>query len=95
MPMRMLGSLLAIAVMDAAIVTTAALAQDGEKGRAPAERLCARCHLNPAQGEAGSNGSTGIPGSRHQPNQSTQGIVAWRKDSRGQPSQRWVGDLTP
>jgi hypothetical protein len=40
MPMRMLGSLLAIAVMDTAIFTTAALAQDSEKGPALAERLC-------------------------------------------------------
>src|SRR6476469_5108007 len=78
MPMRVHGSLLAIAVMGAAIVTTAALAQDNEKGRALADRLCGRCHLNPGQGEK--QGPMGVPGFRavaNRPHQTIEGIVSW------------------
>jgi cytochrome c553 len=76
MPLALMAGLLAL------IVTTAAVAQDSEKGRALAERLCARCHLNPSQGEK--QGPMGVPGFRavaNRPNQSTQGIVAWLKSA--------------
>ena len=68
----MLGSLLAL------LVTCAASAQDKEKGRALAESLCARCHMNEGQGEKQS--PTEVPGFRaiaNRPNQSMQGVVAW------------------
>lgn len=71
-----------IAGLFALIVTTATPAQDSEKGRALAERLCARCHLNPAQGEK--QGPMGVPGFRavaNRLNQSNQGIVAWLKSA--------------
>lgn len=55
-----------------------AAAQDIEKGRLLAERLCAVCHLNPGQGEKQS--SSEIPGFRaiaNRPDQSLEGIVLW------------------
>ncbi len=70
------------AALLALIVTTAAAAQDSEKGRALADRLCARCHMNPGQGEK--QGPMGVPGFRavaNRPNQSTEGIVAWLKSA--------------
>jgi cytochrome c553 len=53
---------------------------DVAPGQALAARLCAKCHLNPGQGEKTSPSS--IPGFRaiaKRPNQSLHGIVAWLK----------------
>lgn len=47
-------------------------------GRTLAERLCARCHLNPGQGEK--NGPDGVPGFRavaKRPHQTFEGVVEW------------------
>src|SRR6476620_8267183 len=82
MAMRAHRSLLAFAVMGVAFVTTAALAQDNEKGRALADRLCGRCHLNRGQGEK--QGPMGVPGFRavaNRPNQTIAGIVTWLKSA--------------
>lgn len=53
-------------------------AEDVAKGRELAERLCAKCHLNPGQGEKA--GSSGIPGFRavaNRPGQTLEGVVTW------------------
>jgi mono/diheme cytochrome c family protein len=53
-------------------------ADEIEKGRALAERLCANCHLNEGQGEK--QGSTGIPGFRavaRRPGQTVDNILKW------------------
>ena len=42
------------------VAASAAGAQDAEKGRALAERLCASCHMQPSQGEK--HGPMGLPG---------------------------------
>ena len=55
-----------------------AITQEIERGRALAERLCARCHMNMGQGEK--QGAMGVPGFSavaNRPNQSIDGIVAW------------------
>lgn len=62
------------------LISGDALAQDDDvaRGRELAERLCARCHLNPGQGEKSSPSQ--IPGFRavaRRPGQSMHGIVAW------------------
>ena len=64
------------------LAIAAAAAQDDEKGRALADRLCARCHLNPGQGEK--QGPMGVPGFHavaNRPNQSIEGVVAWLKSA--------------
>jgi cytochrome c553 len=51
---------------------------DAESGRRLAERLCARCHLNPGQGEKTAAGE--IPGFKavaNRPQQDVNGIVQW------------------
>jgi mono/diheme cytochrome c family protein len=53
-------------------------ADDVEAGRALAERLCARCHMAPGQGEK--QGPSDIPGFTaiaQRRNQTHEGIVAW------------------
>ena len=55
-------------------------ADEVEKGRALAERLCANCHLNEGQGEK--QGSMGIPGFRavaKRPSQTVDNILNWLK----------------
>ncbi|MEZ5899268.1 MAG: cytochrome c [Hyphomicrobiaceae bacterium] len=55
-----------------------AWADQVERGRALAERLCAECHLNPGQGEK--QGEMGIPGFvavAKRPNQTIDNIVRW------------------
>ena len=85
MPIRMLRSLLLPVVtgtLAALTVTAVAAAQDDEKGRMLADRLCARCHMNQGQGEK--QGPMGVPGFRavaNRPNQSTEGIVIWLKSA--------------
>jgi len=57
---------------------SAAWADQVERGRALAERLCAECHLNPGQGEK--QGEMGIPGFvavAKRPNQTIDKIVGW------------------
>ncbi len=57
-----------------------AQSDDVAPGRALAERLCAKCHLNP--GRAKKSGPGSIPGFRavaKRPQQSLHGIVAWLK----------------
>jgi cytochrome c len=64
------------------LVTFAASAQENEKGRALAESLCARCHMNEGQGEK--QGPMGVPGFRaiaNRSNQSIRGIVAWLRSA--------------
>ena len=57
----------------------AALAADEvQAGRALAERLCARCHMAPGQGEKqGSNDIPGFNAIARRRNQTHEGIVAW------------------
>jgi hypothetical protein len=53
-------------------------AEEVEKGRALAERLCATCHLNEGQGEK--QGSMGIPGFvaiARRPGQTVDNIFNW------------------
>ena len=64
------------------LAIAAAAAQDNEKGRALADRLCGRCHLNPGQGEK--QGPMGVPGFRaiaDRPDRSVEGVVAWLKSA--------------
>jgi len=57
---------------------TAQAAEDIETGRALAERLCARCHMAPGQGEKlGPNDIPGFAAIAQRRNQSHEGIVAW------------------
>lgn len=58
--------------------TTTAVAQDVEKGRALAERLCASCHMQPGQGEKdGPMGIPGFPAVANRPGQDHEAIVKW------------------
>jgi mono/diheme cytochrome c family protein len=79
MPRR--ASLLAMLVMGLGLVSSArAQSDDIAQGRALAERLCVKCHLNPGQGEKSGPGS--IPGFRAvagRPGQSLHGVVGWLK----------------
>lgn len=53
-------------------------ADDVQAGRALAERLCARCHMTPGQGEKqGSNDIPGFNAIARRRNQTHEGIVAW------------------
>lgn len=69
------------AVVVATIVLSAGTAQaaeDVETGRALAERLCARCHMVPGQGEKqGPNDIPGFTAIAKRRNQTHEGIVAW------------------
>ncbi len=57
---------------------TANAADEVEAGRALAERLCARCHMTPGQGEKqGSNDIPGFNAIAQRRNQTHEGIVAW------------------
>lgn len=68
------GVLAAIALL----VGTAQAAEDVETGRALAERLCARCHMAPGQGEKqGPNDIPGFSAIAQRRNQTHEGIVAW------------------
>lgn len=53
-------------------------ADDVEKGRALAGRLCARCHMVPGQGEKqGANDIPGFAAVAQRRGQTPEGIVAW------------------
>ena len=57
---------------------SAEAAEDVEKGRALAERLCARCHMVPGQGEKKSaNEIPGFAAVARRRNQTSEGIVVW------------------
>lgn len=59
-----------------------AFAQDQNKGRALAEALCARCHMNEGQGDKES--PMEVPGFRaiaNRPHQSLEGIVRWLRST--------------
>ncbi len=79
------SSLLRAAVLGALLDVSLAgpgFAQDLETGRALAERLCARCHMNQGQGEK--RGPMGVPSFNavaNRPNQSVDGIVAWLRSA--------------
>jgi cytochrome c553 len=56
----------------------AAASEGAEKGRALAERLCARCHMAPGQGEKrGVNDIPGFGAVAQRRGQTTEGIVLW------------------
>jgi len=77
-PLFLLSAALALAF--GPVAASAGAADDVAKGRALAERLCAGCHMNPAQGEK--QGRSGIPGFQavaDRPGQSLEGTVAWLK----------------
>jgi mono/diheme cytochrome c family protein len=70
---------IALAVAAICLSAGAAFASDDiETGRALAERLCARCHLAPGQGEKmGPNDIPGFNAIARRRNQTHEGIVAW------------------
>jgi cytochrome c len=73
---------LCIMMMGAAVPFSAAFAgaDDVEKGRELAERLCASCHMQPGQGEKSNHSQ--IPSFRavaNRPGQSVDGIASWLK----------------
>lgn len=56
----------------------AGASDDIDKGRALAERLCARCHMVPGQGEKrAANEIPGFTAVARRRNQTPEGIVAW------------------
>jgi mono/diheme cytochrome c family protein len=60
------------------VAASTAGAQDIEKGRALAGRLCASCHMQPGQGEK--HGPMGLPGFTaiaDRPGQTHEAIVKW------------------
>jgi mono/diheme cytochrome c family protein len=64
------------------LATAGASAAGNEKGRALADTLCARCHMNEGQGEK--QGPAGVPSFRaiaSRPEQSIRGIVAWLRSA--------------
>ena len=70
--------LLILATISPGLAGAAAAEDEAALGRALAGRLCARCHLNPGQGEK--NGPDGVPGFRavaKRPHQTFQGVVEW------------------
>ena len=55
-----------------------AAAGEVENGRKLAERLCAKCHMAPGQGEKrGANDIPGFAAVAKRRNQTSEGIVAW------------------
>jgi mono/diheme cytochrome c family protein len=71
-----LGTILAAAVWLGA--GSAAAAEDIDKGRALAERLCAHCHMAPGQGEKqGRNDIPGFSAVARRRGQTPEGIVMW------------------
>lgn len=61
-----------------ALTTCPARADDVERGRALAEKLCAVCHLNPGQGEkTGANEVPGFVAVAKRKSQTFRGIVDW------------------
>jgi mono/diheme cytochrome c family protein len=79
---RMRPTILWIAWAIAILPASAVRADQVERGRALAERLCATCHLNPGQGEK--HGLMGVPGFASvakRPNQTVDNIVRWLQSS--------------
>ena len=66
------------AALGPGVAAGAAADDEAARGRDLAMRLCARCHLNPGQGEK--NGPDGVPGFRavsKRPHQTFEGVVQW------------------
>lgn len=60
------------------LTITPAFADEVERGRELAERMCATCHLNPGQGEKTAASSVpGFTAVANRPAQTFAGIVAW------------------
>lgn len=69
---------LAVALWSLLDRQTASATESVDKGRALAERLCARCHLAPGQGEKrGVNDIPGFAAVARRRGQTTEGIVLW------------------
>lgn len=69
-----------IAIVSGLLVLARGVAADDgvEKGRALAERLCARCHMVPGQGEKrGANDIPGFAAVAQRRSQTSEGIVLW------------------
>lgn len=74
------GVLIATSLSMCALAAGHARADDIERGRALAERLCAVCHLNPGQGEkTGTNEVPGFVAVAKRRSQTFSGIVNWLK----------------
>jgi mono/diheme cytochrome c family protein len=70
------------ALLLALVSSCAAAADDVEKGRALAGRLCAACHMQTGQGEK--HGPMGLPGFSaiaSRPGQSHEAIVRWLRST--------------
>jgi mono/diheme cytochrome c family protein len=79
LPVSRAGRLIALTAAAICVLAGAAFASDDiEAGRALAERLCARCHMAPGQGEKqGANDIPGFSSIARRRNQTHEGIVAW------------------
>lgn len=79
LPVSRAGRLIALTAIAICVLAGAAFASDDiEAGRALAERLCARCHMAPGQGEKqGANDIPGFSAIARRRNQTHEGIVAW------------------
>jgi mono/diheme cytochrome c family protein len=75
MPRHLLKAALCAAMLAS---TSSVQAQDIGRGRELAEALCAKCHLNPGQGEK--RGPMGVPSFdavANRPLQTFEGVVGW------------------
>ena len=75
-----LGTAFSVAITSGVLLGSGAAAATGEvdRGRALAERLCARCHMAPGQGEKrGANDIPGFSAVAKRSGQTTEGIVLW------------------
>ena len=82
MSIEHLAKLAAAGLMISLLKATAVPAAEVELGRELAERLCARCHMNPGQGEK--QGASGIPSFSavaNRPAQNHEKIVSWLRSA--------------
>lgn len=74
-PFRPLAVAISLSIV---LASLPARADEVEKGRALAERLCASCHMGPGQGEKTSpNQIPGFAAVARRPNQTVDGIISW------------------